>query len=103
MEQYWKRLERHLNEQQERGGKVDSVVEVALQGRRSRLDREDKVVIRLSRGSWEVARYQLAKAKGGRPSRHTTMDEAIAAVREAVHGAGLWAIGARYGGTAVPQ
>lgn len=33
MEQYWKRLERHLTEQREKDGKIDSVVDVAVEGR----------------------------------------------------------------------
>lgn len=103
MEQYWKRLERHLTEQQESGGKIDSVVDVAVEGRRLPLDRgEDKVVIRFSRGSWEVAPYTLAKQKGVPGSRHSSMADAIAAARRAVHAAGLCAVGARYGKKAVP-
>ncbi len=102
MEQYWRRLERHLKEQQDKGGKVDSVVEVAVNGRRVQLDREDKVVIRRSRGYWQVAPYKLAETRGVEPSQHETMGEAIAAARQAVHAAGLWAIGARYGKNAEP-
>lgn len=98
MEQYWKRLERHLNEQQEAAGKIDAVVILAKQSQRVPLDRdEDKVVIRLSRNSWVVAPYGIATSKGITSSRHSNKEDAIAAAREAVHAAGLWAVGARFG------
>jgi hypothetical protein len=104
MEQYWKRLERHLKEQQEGGGRIDSVVNVAVEGRRVPVDsKDDKVVIRFSRDSWEVAPYQLAKIKGVTGSRHSSMADAIAVARQAVHAAGLRAVGARYGDKAAPK
>jgi len=103
MEQYWRRLERHLKEQQKKGGKIDSVVEVAVNGRRTQWDSEDKVVIRFSHRSWEVAPYRLAQTSGVEASRHASMGEAIASARQAVHAAGLWAVGARYGKNAAPK
>ncbi len=103
MEQHWTRLKMRLTEQQEKGGKIDSLVEVAVEGRRVPLDREeDKVVIRFSRNSWVVAPYALAKTKGVSESRHSTMAEAITVARQAVHAAGLWAVGTRYGKNAAP-
>ena len=78
--------------------KIDSVVDVAVEGRRVSVDREeDKVVTRFSRGSWEAAPYGLAKSKGVTGSRHSSMDDAIAVARQDVHAAGLLAVGARYG------
>lgn len=97
MEQCWNQLEGHLTEQREKGGKIDSVVEVAVEGQRGPVDPEDKVVIRFSRKAWEVAPYGLAKNRGMCKSRHSSMTDAVADARQAVHDAGLLAVAARSG------
>jgi hypothetical protein len=103
VEQYWNRLERHLRQQDASGGKVDSAAHLAVEGQRLPLDGdEDKVVVRFSRGKWEVAYYGIAKDKGLSTSRHASMDEALQVARVEVHSVGLRAVGARYGRNAAP-
>lgn len=97
MDKYWARLERHLREQEAEQTKLDAVVELAPAGQTTPVDREDKVVIRLTRSKWEVAPYGAAVHLGVPKSRHDRRDEAIYVARRAVHAVGLHAVGARRG------